>query len=377
MPLRSSDVGQALANVLQRSEFSTTRNVSGDRNRVAIGRAPDGTVALQMNIPKGENRTVDFYLSPLGNKGVDAACLSLRVFMESGFKWPAEGGGTKMGWGLWGGSSPSKISGGTPVNEQLGWSVRNVNSVWGFRHYSYHLNRPSRYGHQGSPLARWESSAWRSGRWHTIELEVVMNTPGQSNGYLQLWLDGGNRKTLTGLVFRRNSDWAIRGLMFSDIWGGTTRDPQNWSPKAQKMWYADYKLYTANGGAVSRSQSTSSASTTSTPTSTSTSPTATASSGGAFGPVSPSGTIGGSNVVVSWNPDSKADRYYVRVLTQAARWADRKDMFGGNAYASRHCNSAGCSLGVGNLPPGNYEWFVRSQIGSTAGSYKSLTFSVR
>lgn len=376
MPLRSSDVGQAPVNVMQRSEFSTTRNVSGDRSRIAIGRAPDGTVALQMNVRKGENRSVDFFLSPLGNKGVDAACLSFRVFMEPGFQWPtASGGGMKMGWGLWGGGSASKVSGGTPPNEQLGWSVRNVNTLYGFRHYSYHLNRSSRFGHQGTPLARWESSAWRSGRWHTIELEVVMNAPGQSNGYLQLWLDGGNRKTLTNLEFRRNSDWAIRGLMFSDIWGGTTSDPKNWSPKAQKMWYADYKLYTGNGRAVSQSQSTPSTST-STVSSTPTSTTKPISSGDAFGPVAPSGTVSGSNMVANWNPDPKADRYYVRVMTWAARWADRKDMFGGSAFSSRHCNSAGCSLGVGSLPPGNYEWFVRTHEATTA-DYKSMTFSVR
>lgn len=164
MPLTSSDVGQNPQTVLSRSGFSSAKKLENRDNRLSIGRAPDGTVGLQMNIPKGENKSVDFFLDPLGKTGVDAACLSLRVYMQSGFEWPTNGGGTKMGWGLWGGSQPSKLSGGTPVNEQLGWSVRNVNTVWGFRSYSYHLNRPDRFGAQGSPLARWGTSDWQAGR---------------------------------------------------------------------------------------------------------------------------------------------------------------------------------------------------------------------
>lgn len=143
MELNNSDVGKTLYNVLKRKNFNTIRNVWGERKRISIGRAPDLTVAIQMNIPKGANKSVSFFLDQLGPKGVDAACLSLRVFLPYGFQWPAPGGGTKMAWGLWGGSEPRSLSGGTPPSQQLGWSVRNVNSVYGFRQYSYNLNRSS------------------------------------------------------------------------------------------------------------------------------------------------------------------------------------------------------------------------------------------
>ena len=364
MPLSSSDVGRSPVQVFGQPKFSSVVRPRGDLKRLAIGRAPGGKVALQMNIKRGENKTVEFYLDPLGRVGANAACLSVDVYLEPGFKWPAQGtgGGTKMGWGLWGGDKASKVSGGTPPNQQLGWSVRNTNNTWGFRSYSYHLNRSGRYGQQGSPLARWESSDWRSGRWHNIQLEVKMNDLGKSNGYLQLWLDGKNRRTETGLQFRKKSSWAIRGLLFSDIWGGSTRDKKNWSPKAQKMWYANYRIYTGSGSSVASNSSSSSS--VSTPQQ--------SSGGGSFGPVAPSGTVGTSSLTLRWSPASKADKYYVKVETRKGG----KTVFGSSAFPSRHCSGNACSLKIGGLSRNEYVWKVRPEYGSTKGNYSSMAFTV-
>jgi hypothetical protein len=371
MPLRSSDVGRPVTEVLKRSEFSTVRNLFGDRSRVAIGRAPDGTVAVQMNIPKGENRTSTFFLDPLGRKGVEAACLSLRIFFENGFEWATGGGGTKLGFGLWGGDAASKLSGGTRPSDQLGWSVRNVNSSYGFRLYSYHLNRPGAHGQQGgSGLARWGSSDWRPGQWHDVDLEVVMNDVGRNNGYAQLWLNGKHRQNMTNLRFRNNSDWAVRGLYFSDIWGGKTSDPDFWSPKAQKMWYADYKIYTQSGATVSRSSPPDTS--TNTSTNTATSSNQSSRSGGSFGAVAPSGTVNGSSISVQWSADSSADRYYVKVVDTRSRSA----VFGGSTWPNRSCSGSACSLSIGSLPRGQYEWMVRPIVGSTTGSYSRMSFTV-
>lgn len=266
MPLRDSDIGRKLEDVLQRSEFGLAR-INSIR-RTSIARGPGGRVALQMNIPKGENRSSTFFLAPLGKPGPDAACLSLQVYLENGFEWPRSGAGTKMGWGLWGGEDVSTLSGGTRPSQQGGWSVRNVNTDWGFRLYSYHLNRSGQFGQQGTPVARFNSSDWGTGRWHKIEVEIVLNDPGKNNGYAQIWLDGENRQTMTGLRFRNSRDWGIRGLMFNDMWGGTTSNPKQFSPKRQKMWYANYTLYT--GKKTSATNNTSSPSSDDTPTSIST-----------------------------------------------------------------------------------------------------------
>lgn len=366
MPLRSSDVGRPVTEVLSRAEFSTVRNLFGDRDRVAIGRAPDGTVALQMNIPKGENRTSTFFLGPFGRKGVDVACLSLRIFLENGFEWAKGGGGTKLGFGLWGGDEASELSGGTPPSQQHGFSVRNVNSSYGFRLYSYHLNRPGDFGQQGGAgLARWGSSDWRPGRWVNVDLEVAMNDLGRNNGYAQLWLNGKYRQTMTGLVFRNKSDWAIRGIHFSDIWGGNTSDPKHFSPKNQRMWYADYKLYASNGTAVSRPTSEPSPEKPGTGA-----PDVPKSSSMAL--VAPSGQIAGKSVVLQWTLESQADRYYVKVIDTR----DKSTLYGGSAWPSTACKGSDCKLGIGSLPRGEYEWMVRPVVGTKAGDYTRMRFAV-
>ena len=259
MPLRSSDVGKSIRSVISRSEFSPDVTPRGATNRVSVGRAPDGSTALQMNIRRGANKSVTFLLDPLGNKGVDAACLSLKAYFPPGFEWPKDGG-QKLAFGMWGGSRYNNAGGVSP-SRQKGWTVRNVHSKHGFRLYSYHLNRRSRFGQQGAPVARWTPGRWHTGRWHNIEMEVVMNTPGRANGYAQIWLDGRNRRTMNNLMFRRSGgssrNWGIRGLFWNEMWGGDESNRKNWSPRNQKMWYKDYRLYTKRGG-VSVSQDSSS-----------------------------------------------------------------------------------------------------------------------
>lgn len=367
MPLKSSDVGRPVTEVLKRSEFSTVRNLFGDRSRVAIGQAPDGTTSLQMNIPKGENRTSTFFLDPLGRTGANAACLSLRIFFQDGFEWAKGGGGTKLGFGLWGGDEASDLSGGTRPDKQHGWSVRNVNSSYGFRLYSYHLNRPGAFGQQGGAgLARWGSSDWRPGQWQDVDLEVVMNDVGSDNGYAQLWLNGKHRQTMNKLRFRNKSDWAIRGLYFSDIWGGDTSDPKHFSPKAQNMWYANYKLYTPKGATVSQSFPSSST------INTSTNKTQPTRSGGSFGAIAPSGTVSGSSLTVQWSADLKADRYYVKVVNTGSRSA----VFGSTVSPRQACSGSACSLNIGSLSRGQYEWMVRPVYGSSNGKYSRMSFTV-
>lgn len=386
MPLRDSDIGRDLSDVLKRSEFGLAR-INAIR-RTAIARGPGGRVALQMNIPAGENRSSTFFLAPLGRPGVDAACLSLMVYLENGFEWPRSGAGTKMGWGLWGGDNVSALSGGTYPSQQGGWSTRNVNSNWGFRLYSYHLNRPGRYGAQGTPVARFNTSTWGTGRWHKIEVEIVLNDPGRDNGYAQIWLDGGNRQTMTNLRFRNSRDWGIRGLMFNDMWGGRTSDPKQFSPKAQKMWYADYKLYTRSGGAVAQAPSSSSSDNTVSKTTTSTTSNTTNSttnsttsnttnsttSGGEFGAISPSGSTNRSNVVLRWRPYPGAERYYLRVDDQR----NRSMILGTTVSPSRACSSSECTYQISSLPASQLTWGIRPQNGSQhLAGYSTLSIDTR
>lgn len=365
MPLGASDVGKPLADVLKRSEFSASR--VRELHRTEIARAPGGRVALQMNIPKGENKLNAFWLDPLGNPGVDAACLSLNVYFPSGFQW-APGGG-KMAWGLWGGDRAHYLSGGTPPSQQEGWSVRNVTGNPGFRLYSYNLNRPDNHGQYSVHSPKWMSSDWRTERWHKIEMEIVMNTPGKADGYAQMWLDGKNLRTMRNLVFRKDTKWKIRGLMWADLWGGTTSDPNRMSPRKQNMWYADYKLYTMKGGAApSVAQSPSSDE----PSTNSPSEPTSSNAGGAFGAIAPSGTVGGSNVTAQWTADTNADRYFIKVVNRA----NKNTVFHQTVHLNPACSGSTCRSSMGNFPKGSYDWMVRPVYGSSQGKYSVLAFEI-
>ena len=112
MPITAADVGRSAKEVVNRPQFNVTADLSNPGNRIGVGRAPDGTPALQMNIPQGENKIVSFRLSQFGNIGVDKACLSVRLFLQSDFSFGTAG--TKLGLGLWGGTKSGETSGGVP-----------------------------------------------------------------------------------------------------------------------------------------------------------------------------------------------------------------------------------------------------------------------
>jgi hypothetical protein len=232
MPLKDADIGKSASSVLTRSEFKAAIKLRDPQGRVAIGRVPGGGAAIQMNIPKGENKLASIMWAPFGSTGVGHACLRLEVYVPGDFNWGSSG--AKLGFGLWGGSIYDQ-SGGTLPRDQQGWSVRNVhNYKSGLKLYSYHLNRSSSYGVSSSP-----GMVIPRDRRVPVDIEVKMNTVGKADGFTKLWVNGKYASGLSNLVFRTSTGWAIRGIKFSDMWSSGTP-----SPKAQKLWYANYRLYT-------------------------------------------------------------------------------------------------------------------------------------
>lgn len=237
MPVRASDVGQSLDAVLRRPEFSAER--MGSLGGMSIGRAPDGTVSLQVATGPGrasKDRVDSFFLSQFGGLGVDAACLSVEVFLPTGFQWP-KSGSAEMPIGLWGGEEAEDLSDRTHPDAQKDWMVRTRSDRSAMRGYSYNLDRA---GNAGAPSKdsgpSWGGKDWGTGKWHVIEMEVVMNTPGRADGYYKYWLNGRRFASETNLQFRRERTWAIRGLIASSIWEGD-------SLRKQTQFYANHKLY--------------------------------------------------------------------------------------------------------------------------------------
>ena len=68
------------------------------------------------------------------------------------------------------------------------------------------------------------------GVWHHIEFMVKLNTPGESNGRQELWIDGVRRGSWSGLAFRSSTALRLNAVQLTfnrGISGG---------PAAQKLW---------------------------------------------------------------------------------------------------------------------------------------------
>src|ERR1700712_749468 len=158
----------------------------GRENMSLIPSGADGVV-LQVRYPAGS-------INPGNSDGVqggggfelrfssrlEAACLKYRVRFEPGFAF-ARGGKLP---GLFGGQAPrgcaaADLSRG--VSARLMWRAAGAGELY--------LYSPDRTARCGDSIGR---DAWRftPGEWVTVEQQVVLNTPGQRDGTIRIWIDG-------------------------------------------------------------------------------------------------------------------------------------------------------------------------------------------
>ena len=66
----------------------------------------------------------------------------------------------------------------------------------------------------GLPAKTWN---FPTGRWVNIEQEIRLNTPGQANGTLAIWIDGVLRVEMNDVAFRKQSTVRLAGVL-SDVY---------------------------------------------------------------------------------------------------------------------------------------------------------------
>lgn len=251
MEIAQDDTGRSPESLLSKVEFGQVGKLRNLDERLVVGTAPDGKPALEMRVWDGENRIISFHSAALAEMRLNRACLSAEIYYNEDFD--VARAGTKIGVGLWGGdgSEGRRDSGGWPPELQNGWSVRILNNRRGLRPYAYHLERDGKRRAQkrcepygclwGEPVE--PVSKLPKGRWVPLDLEIVLNDIDERNGRLRFWVDGKISAEKDGLVFRRDEDWYVNGLKFTDMWGGSTNNPKNFSPKEQRHWYANYRIF--------------------------------------------------------------------------------------------------------------------------------------
>lgn len=173
---------------------------------------------------------------------------SYSVMFESDWDW-VEGGKLP---GQFGGvdSSAYQCSGGRQTDRidcfdlRLMWRANGLGEVYGYLpltedNASVLKNVPPKTIENpdyGFSIGR---GAWtfQAGAWNTVAELIKLNTPGQNDGVLQLWVNGTMVIDVKGLEFRNSSESVFQGMHFQTFFGGSTAAYA--SPIDQRAWFTD------------------------------------------------------------------------------------------------------------------------------------------
>jgi len=157
----------------------------------------------------------------------------------------------------WTGGAPAKMSRAMIMNGS-NWSQAMISHVWGgltldpVRAAQGTRCTTSKYNDwdglkwlQNSPSSQFKISATEeSGRWVAVEAVAKLNTPGKSDGYNALWIDGIKQCERTNLDFRSSyTKKGINCIFLEAYWNGG-------SPVDQYRWYDDFVVSTKPIGPV-------------------------------------------------------------------------------------------------------------------------------
>lgn len=220
----------------ERGSFGLSRAVFLPRSDSRLGRVirveyPAGsaspTVSREFDRPEGG---AQLYL-PLTAGPTDMLYLRYYVRFPRGFDF-VKGGKLP---GLYGGTV---TSGRRIPNGEDGLSTRYMWRRGGDAEVYAYL--PTSVEH-GTSLGR---GAWRwpTGRWACVEQAVRLNTPGRSDGTIDVSIDGRRALHSGGLEFRTASRLGIDGIFFSTFFGGS--DPSWATPRGQYVDFADFAVST-------------------------------------------------------------------------------------------------------------------------------------
>jgi hypothetical protein len=185
---------------------------------------PAGSTAPSMGPPYGGAQICE----PFTSGPQSSATLTYKVRFPVSFQF-VKGGKLP---GVYGGTEP--FSGGR--HNAGGWSIRLMWRPQGAGEIYAYLAGVNGYGLQlGLAQFFWPAD----GKWHTVTLHVVVNSPGQSNGQAVLSLDGKVVIDSTGLDIT-DTGTPIDGLFFSSFYGG--HDP-TWAPSAES--HVDFAAFSA------------------------------------------------------------------------------------------------------------------------------------
>lgn len=209
------------------------------RENISYPRDPElMATVIRVFMPKGsyDPGSMRKMLKPLGGAGfkvrllpvgTDRATLSYRVRFPPDFDFVL--GGKLPGLFGGGGNSGGYIPNGSDgFSFRLMWGAQGNGTV-----YAY-LPTSIKYG---TPLLH-KKFRFVPGRWHTVLQELVLNTPGISNGFVRMWIDGQQFGEASGLLVRSTDALKINGVFFDVFFGGG--DPSWATPSDTYIEFSDF-----------------------------------------------------------------------------------------------------------------------------------------
>ncbi len=132
--------------------------------------------------------------------GPRAGCASYGLFLDPKFSFAA--GGRLPG--IFGGRASEDREAPNAFSTRLSWNAEGKLDIYG--------HMPGLASSRGITNELNEALLPR-GRWVAVDQEVVLNTPGRSDGVLRVWLDGKLSLESRNVAFRADKGAAVRGIL--------------------------------------------------------------------------------------------------------------------------------------------------------------------
>lgn len=221
-------MAEAPSKILLKEDFShpetglAKRLLEHPRIQLAETGGVDGTPAIRaayVGYEQGSERVVVHYSLP---RKVSKATLTFDVLFEEDFQWVR--GGKLHGLG------PEKPVTGGRTRRPDGWSARSMFNAEGrISSYLYDQDKQKKWGY-GSKS---KNPVFTINQWHRVEIQVILNDPGEKNGQAIVRIDGKEVLQTRQVEYRGNvgEPALIERFLFSTFHGGNTPD---WAPKNEQ-----------------------------------------------------------------------------------------------------------------------------------------------
>jgi hypothetical protein len=190
--------------------------------------------ALRVHVEQGGHYGLSLTFPFRKRIGYEPEEVYFRYYLRFADDWAPRRGGKLPGFG---GTYGRAGWGGRPVDGTDGWSSRGLfrgqqdgRTPIGF--YCYHMDMKGRYGSDWV-WDREERGLLENNRWYCIEQYVKLNTPGQPDGILRGWVDGGLAFEKTDVRFRSVDRLKIEAVWINVYLGGT------WTAEQDHHLYLD------------------------------------------------------------------------------------------------------------------------------------------